>query len=475
MPKETALRSLFHGNLQANKDNKVFRKMKISISIELDTLYLIWFKQRSECVLHLFWPLFLNSQERVKKGEFSDRRTISELNLMDIYNPWLHHYLYTSDTEVRSLKHHWLCGGMTHITWRQLQELSFGFLYSCAKRLDDALRNSLQRCEVRHTVDVLSVRHIRNLFQLRFICIFDTDRIHNNSSPLQVLGVGLHGVLRFAIGDHHSDLRHILASPASRLLHKVLIQHEVQALARVGATPQVRQFVDVTEDVFLVLIGVEQELSAWSGAVLDQPDADMIGPDVEAVDQRVQKPTDLLEVFSADAPGPVDQEDDVCDGLLSADWGGRMWSHGGVTGRCEGSSYYSGSSGAQTASHPQKVAAWWFTERSVGSLCCVQARRIQGAACCQVVAALTFRWMQTCEENETKQRDYSSSSLLSDRIDGANRRWTKCKSTEVFNISSLPHLNLYIHVIVRGSDLGSYCYRIYSQQRFRVSGENAVL
>lgn len=166
---------------------------------------------------------------------------------------------------------------------------------------------------------MLSVRRIRNLFQLRFICVFDTNCIHNNSSPLQILGVGLHVVLRFAISNHHSDLWHILASPASCLLHKVLIQHEVQALARVGAATHVRQFVDVLEDVFLVLMGVEQELSAWSGAVLDQPDADVIGPDVEAVDQRVQKPTDLLEVLSADAPGAVDQEDDVCDGLLSAD------------------------------------------------------------------------------------------------------------------------------------------------------------
>lgn len=208
---------------------------------------------------------------------------------------------------------------MTHITWRQLQELPFDFLYSCAKRLDDALRNSLQRCEVRHTVDVLSVRRIRNLFQLCFICVFDTDCIHNNSFPLQTLGVGLHVVLRFAISNHHSDLRHILASPASCILHKVLIQHEVQALACMSAAPHVRQSFDVLEDVFLILMGVEQELCAWSGAVLDQPDADVIGPDVEAVDQRVQKPTDLLEVLSADAPGPVDQEDDVCDSLLSAD------------------------------------------------------------------------------------------------------------------------------------------------------------
>ena len=72
--------------------------------------------------------------------------------------------------------------------------------------------------------------------------------------------MGLHVVLRFAISDHHGDLRHILASPASCLLHKVLIQHEVKALARVGATPHVRESVDVLEDVFLVLMGIEQEL-----------------------------------------------------------------------------------------------------------------------------------------------------------------------------------------------------------------------
>ena len=66
-------------------------------------------------------------------------------------------------------------------------------------------------------------------------------------------------------------------------------------------------------------MGVELELRAWLVAVLDQPDANMIRPDVEAVDQRVQKPTDLLEVFGADAMRPIHQEDDVGHGLLSAD------------------------------------------------------------------------------------------------------------------------------------------------------------
>lgn len=208
---------------------------------------------------------------------------------------------------------------MTHITLRQLQELSFDFLYSCAKCLDDALRNSLQRCKVRHAVDMLTVRLIRYLFQLVFICIFDTNCIQNNSLSLQILGMGLHVVLRFAIGDHHSDLRHIPASPASSCRHKVLIQHEVQALPRLGATPHVRQLADVLKDVPLVLIGVEQELGARSGAILDQPNMDVVRPDVKAVDQRVQKLTDLLEVLSADAPRPVDHEDDVGYSLLSAD------------------------------------------------------------------------------------------------------------------------------------------------------------
>lgn len=208
---------------------------------------------------------------------------------------------------------------MTHITLSDLQELSFDFLYSCAKCLDDVLRNSMQRCKIGHTVDMLTVWLICNLFQLVLVCIFDTNCIQNNSLSLQILGVGLHVILRLAVGDHHSDLRHILASPASSCLHKVLIQHEVQALPRLGATAHVRQSADVLEDVLLVLMGVEQELSAWSGAVLDQPDADVVRPDIEAVNQRVQKPTDLLKVLSADAPRSVDHEDDVSYSLLSAD------------------------------------------------------------------------------------------------------------------------------------------------------------
>lgn len=207
---------------------------------------------------------------------------------------------------------------MTHFTLRQLQELSLDFLYSCAEGLDDALRNSLQGCKIRHAVDVLAVRLTGYLFQLLLICIFDTNRIQNDSLFPQILGVGLHVVLGFSIGDHHSDLRHVLATTSS-FLYKVLIQHEVQALPRLGAATHVRQVVDVLEDVLLVLIGVEQELGAWSRAVLDQPDADVLRPDVEAVHQRVQKLTDLFEVLAADAPRPVDHEDDVGYGLLSAD------------------------------------------------------------------------------------------------------------------------------------------------------------
>lgn len=37
---------------------------------------------------------------------------------------------------------------LTRVTLGQLQDLSFGFLYSCAQCLDDALRNSLQSRKV---------------------------------------------------------------------------------------------------------------------------------------------------------------------------------------------------------------------------------------------------------------------------------------------------------------------------------------
>lgn len=166
---------------------------------------------------------------------------------------------------------------------------------------------------------MLAVRLRRYLFQLELICIFDTDGIQNDSLVLQSLGIGLHVILGLAVSDHHSNLRDVLASPTSSCLNKVFVEHEVQGLSRVGAAPHVTQLPDILQDVLLGLKRAEQELVARSGAVLDQADANALRPDVKAVDQRVQKLTDLHEVFRADAPRPVDHEDDVGHGLLSAD------------------------------------------------------------------------------------------------------------------------------------------------------------
>lgn len=166
---------------------------------------------------------------------------------------------------------------------------------------------------------MLTVWLVRYLLQLGYIRIFNTNCIQNNSLSLQILGVGLHVVLRFAICDHHSDLRHILGRPASRGLHKVMFQHEVQAFPRMSAASHVRKCLDVFQDVVLAVVGVEQELGAYIAAVLDQPDANTIRPDVKAVNQRLQKLTDLVEVQAANAPRPVHQEDDVSYCLLSAD------------------------------------------------------------------------------------------------------------------------------------------------------------
>lgn len=206
-----------------------------------------------------------------------------------------------------------------HVTLRQLQQLSFRFFYCCAKCLDDVLRNSVQRLKIGHAVDMLTVWLIGDLFQLDLVRVFDADCVQNNSPSPQFLSVERHIILRLAVCDHHSDLRHILAGPASSCLHKVLSQREVQALSSQGAAAHVRQPADVLKDVLLVLMGVEPELGAWSGAVLDQADADVFRPDVEAVHQRIQKPPDLLKVLGADAPRSIHHEDDVGDSLLSAD------------------------------------------------------------------------------------------------------------------------------------------------------------
>lgn len=76
------------------------------------------------------------------------------------------------------------------------------------------------------------------------------------------------------------------------------------------------------------------------------------------------------------------------------------------------------------------------------------------------LTALTFRWMPTCEENETKLRDLQQL-ITSIR----QNRWCKQKMDKVLIYRSVQHqfipdLNIYICVIVRDSDLDPYCYGI---------------
>lgn len=186
---------------------------------------------------------------------------------------------------------------LTAVTWGHFQDLSLGLLHSGAERLNDVLGDPLQSREVRHAEDVLTVRFVGDQLQFDFVRLFDPDGVQNDAPPPQLLGVGLHVILRLSVSDDHGDLRRPLPGPAPRCRHEVMLQHEVQPLAGVGPAPSVRQRPDVGPDVLFVLVGVEAELGAGSCAVLDQAHLNVIRTDVEAVDQRVQKATDLLEVF----------------------------------------------------------------------------------------------------------------------------------------------------------------------------------
>lgn len=166
---------------------------------------------------------------------------------------------------------------------------------------------------------MLAVRLVGDLFQLFHIRVFDTDGIQDNAIPPQTQSVRIHVILGPAIGDHYGDLWDVLSSSASRCLHKVPLKQEVQAFAGQGASTHVWHCFDVLEDVAFVLEGVELELGLCRGAVLDQADADAVGPNVKTVDQCVEEATDLLKILIADTPRSFNQEDDVSHGLLGAD------------------------------------------------------------------------------------------------------------------------------------------------------------
>lgn len=166
---------------------------------------------------------------------------------------------------------------------------------------------------------MLAVRLVGDLFQLLHICVFDANSIQDDALPPQAQSMRIYIILGLAIGDHHSNLWDVLPSSASRCLYKVPLKQKVQALASVGASTHVWERADVLEDVAFVLVGVESELRPRRGAVLDQTDADMVGPNIKTVDQCVEEAADLIKVLGANTPRAIHHEDDVSHGFLGAD------------------------------------------------------------------------------------------------------------------------------------------------------------
>lgn len=81
-----------------------------------------------------------------------------------------------------------------------------------------------------------------------------------------------------------------------------------------GVSSLVGQGVDGFEKLSSFGVAVEGELSAGVCAVLDHGHPGLVLSDVEGTSQGTDEAADVLEVFPANAPGAIHQEDQVCYG-----------------------------------------------------------------------------------------------------------------------------------------------------------------
>lgn len=82
-----------------------------------------------------------------------------------------------------------------------------------------------------------------------------------------------------------------------------------------GVSSLVGQGVDGFEKLSSFGVAVEGELSAGVCAVLDHSHPGLILSDVEGPSHSTDEAADVLEVFPANTPGAIHQEDQVCYGI----------------------------------------------------------------------------------------------------------------------------------------------------------------
>lgn len=122
----------------------------------------------------------------------------------------------------------------------------------------------------------------------------------------------LHSVLRSPVCHDHSDpwdLQALRSSPlllGERYLHSVL-----DGQAGHGAGGQMPHVSHSVLHLGFGGVGVERELRLDHAAILQQPHAGGIGANVEKLQQVNDEGLDLVVVFRSDAPGAVDNEDEI--------------------------------------------------------------------------------------------------------------------------------------------------------------------
>lgn len=180
----------------------------------------------------------------------------------------------------------------------------------------DSLNAAFQRLqlgEAVHGEDVLVGGVGRDLVQLGPVGAFDPHRVNGDPGPAEVSGGVADVVLGFSVGDDHGHLLDAQLSPAASLLDEDLLLGELQGRSGLGPSSAVRQDFDEIQEFVLVPEGVEEDLGRGLVVVHDDAHPDPVGPDLQPADQRVQEGPHHLEVGGPDAPGLVDDEDDVGD------------------------------------------------------------------------------------------------------------------------------------------------------------------